>query len=248
MKVGSKDFYTTWRSPMIWLVLALLSFIAAWLFWQMIDRYTQLQHGFQALPNPPSLTTNLWVPYLLILAKLVLLVVAMTAGFSFAQERAQKTIWYLLINKQKFIGVVCAKLSAQWPVLLWSWLLLACACIMLAVGGTINFSLILTGTLGLSLLIIWSMALGQLISSFCLSTGTAVLLNVLVFVMLWMLGADILDQEYGLNWLSLVSPAHHFNWFCTGEIGISSLIYFVGGSGLFIWLTSAQLRRLKKII
>jgi len=75
-----------------------------------------------------------------------------------------------------------------------------------------------------------------------------VLLNVVVFVMMWMLNGETLGENYGLNWLSLVSPVHHLQWFCAGEVSLSSLLYFIGGCWLFMWLTTAQFKRLKKLI
>jgi ABC-type transport system involved in multi-copper enzyme maturation permease subunit len=248
MNITQKDFYMTWRRPLIWLVLALLSFILAWLFWQLLDRYSQLQLSLQVLPNPPSITEALWVPYVLTLAKLLVLLVALTAGFSFAQERAQKTLWYLLINRTKFAPLVIAKTTAQWPIFIWIWLQLAVVAALLATGGSINGLQMLSGAIGLSLLLIWLMALGQLISSYCQSTGTAVLLNVVVFVLLWMLNGESMGEDFGLNWLSLVSPVHHLQWFCAAEVSVSSLLYFIGGSGVFMWLTTRQLKRLRQLI
>ena len=248
MNITQKDFYVTWRRPLIWLVLALLSFIVAWLFWQLLDRYSSLQVSLQSLPNPPSITDALWVPFVLILAKLLLLLIAMTAGLSLAQERAQKTLWYLLINRSNYAPVVIAKLMAQWPIFIWIWLQLAVVAALLATGGTINGWQMISGAIGISLLVFWLMALGQLISSYCQSTGTAVLLNVVVFVLLWMINGETVGEDYGLNWLSLVSPVHHLQWFCAGEVSLSSVLYFIGGAWLFMWLTKNQLKRLRKLI
>lgn len=248
MNITQKEFYVTWRRPLIWLVLTLLSFILAWIFWQMIDRYSQMQISLLNLPNPPSITAALWVPFVQTLAKLMLILVAMTAGVSLAQERAQGTLWYLLINRKKLTPIVLAKLVAQAPILIWVWLQLAVVMMLLATGGSINLIQMFSGALGLSLLLVWLMTLGQLISSFCHSTGTAVLLNLVVFVLLWMLGGQNIGQDFGLNWLALVSPVHHLQWFCAGEVGLSSLLYFVGGAILFMWLTSLQLKSLRRVL
>ncbi len=248
MNITQKDFFVIWRRPLMWLVLALLSFIGAWLFWQLLDRYSSVQLSLQALPNPPSITQALWVPFILTVAKLLMLLIAMTSGLSFAQERAQKTTWYLLINRIRFFGVVSAKMKAQWPIFIWIWLQLLVVVMLLSTGGEVNSIQMIIGGIGLSLYVLWLMALGQLISSYCESTGTAVLLNFVVFVLIWMLGGDVLNESYGLNWLSLVSPVHHLQWFAEGEVSLSSLIYFLGGCGLFMWLTAMQLKRLKKLI
>ena len=247
MNITQKDFYVTWRGPLIWLVLAMLSFVVAWMFWQLLVRYINLQTSLQSLPNPPSVTQALWVPFVLTLAKVLMLLVALISGFSIAQERSHKTLWYLLINRTDYGAVVTAKLKAQWPIFIWMWLQMAVVLGLLATGGQIDFLQVLMGVVGLSLLVIWLLTLGQLISSYCNSTGTAVLLNVVIFTISWLMNGETLNQEYGFNWLSLISPVRHLQWFCDGEVSASSLLYFIGGSLMFVKLTSLKLRRIKEV-
>ncbi len=248
MNITQKDIKTIWRSPITWVLLSVISFMSAWLFWQMIDRYASLQTSFVNLPNPPTITQTLWVPFILTLAKFLMMVVAYTAGTSIAQERSQGTLWYLLINQPKSSAMVLAKLKAQ-LVILWFVLLLCLVCAwLLATGGELNWVQVMTGVLGLCLFVVWLIALGQLISSFCQSSGTAVLLSVMIFIFLWMLGGDVIRHEYGLNWLILLSPAHHLRWFGAGEVGVSSLLYFLLGALVFIELTAHKLKQLRQVI
>ncbi len=248
MNITQKDVKELWRSPVLWLVLALVSFILAWMVWQMIDQYNSLQTSLATLPNPPTITDALWVPFVLTFAKLLMLVIAMTAGFSLARERSQKTIWYLLINRKSHHAVVVGKYLAQLRMLFFAWLHLVIVMWLLASGGQVNWSQVMLGSIGLTLFLCWLIALGQLISSYSQSTGSAVLLNVVMFVLLWMLGGEAVNQGYGLNWLLLMSPAHHLRWFCEGQIALSSMIYFIAGTGVFLWLTESKLSRLKQTL
>ncbi len=248
MNITQKDIKSTWRSPIIWLLLSVMSFMMAWLFWQMIDRYDSLQASFVNLPNPPTITQTLWVPFVLIAAKFLMLLVAMTAGFSFAQEKSQGTLWYLMINQHSHFHLVVAKFKAQLLILGFVLLQLVVVAWLLFTGGTVNWIQIVVGAFGLVLFTVWLIALGQLFSSHCQNTGTAVLLNVVVFILLWMLGGDVVSQDYGLNWLILISPAHHLRWFCAGEVGLSSLLYFVLGATTFMWLTALKLKQLRRTL
>ncbi len=248
MNITEKDIKTIWRSPIIWLLLAVVSFMSAWLFWQMIDRYASLQTSLINLPNPPTITQSLWLPFILTLAKFLMLLVAYTAGVSMAQERSQHTMWYLLINRQQTITVVTAKFKAQLMIMGFVLLLCLITAFLLATGGAVNWLQIMAGILGLLLFVTWLIALGLLVSSYCQSSGTAVLMNVVLFIFLWMLGGDVISQDYGLNWLILASPAHHLRWFGAGEIGISSLCYFVLGAVIFIGLTARKLEQLRRVL
>ena len=124
MNIIQKDIKALWRAPMLWLALALMTFISYWLLWQMIDKYASLQANFAMLSNPPTVTNSLWVPYVLLLAKLMMLLVAYSSSFSFAQERGQHTLWYLLINRNSCVAVIAQKFIAQMVILLFVALLL----------------------------------------------------------------------------------------------------------------------------
>ena len=245
ISIYTKDLKVLWRSPVTWVVMAALSFILAWLFWQMLDQYVGLQDSFAALPNPPTVTQSLWTPYVLMVAKVMMLFMALSGSLAVAQERAQNTLWYLLINRSSCFSVVWAKFKAQWMVLLLLWLHLAIAAGLLFNGGALNWPQVAIAVMGFTLFMLWLMALGILISSHCQSTGTAVLLSLVVFVAMWMLGGDMAGEEYGLNWLKLFSPQAHLKWFCAGELSLSSLVYFLGGCSCFLWLTTQQLTALR---
>jgi len=247
MNILQKDFKTLWRSSVIWLVLALLSFVLAWLFWQMLDRYITLQGSFASLANPPTITQAMWTPFVLMLAKLMMLMIAMTAGTSVAQERSQKTLWYLLINNSSPMHVIGAKFKVQLTLLLFVGIELLLVFALLTVGGELNNLKVLISLIGLCLYCCWLMSLGMWISSQCQSPATAVLLSLLVFVLVWMLGGQTVNQEYGLNWLSLFSPAHHLQWFCEGQLAVSSLLYFIGGSVIFLRFSALQIKQLRKL-
>ncbi len=248
MNITSKDIKTLWRSPVIWLLLAIISFILAWLLWQMIDRYNSMQLSFQSLPNPPTITTALWLPFVMTFAQLLLLLVAMTAGYSFAMERSQRTLWYLLINRDSFMSVVVAKLKAQLWLLVFVMLHLLLAAWLLAAGGALDWWQVAFGAVGLVMLVFWLIALGQLLSSYCRSSGVAILINLVVFGLLWMLGSDPGSQGYGLNWLLLLSPLTHLKWLCEGQVAIASMLYFLAGAAVFMWLTAKQLGRLRRLL
>lgn len=246
LSITQKDLVSIWRGPLIWLVLAIISFVSAWLMWQMIDRYVSLQTSFSALPNPPNITSTLWQPFVMTLAQLMMLPVALTTGLSLAQERAQQTMWYLLINRSSTGTVIWQKYKAQLMIILFAWLMMIISVLLLSAGGNVSTVMIFTSALGMSLYLIWLLALGLMISAALQSTGTAVLMNLLVFILFWLIGYESNDQGFGLNWLLLLSPVHHLRWLCAGELSISSLIYFLGGAWVFLKIAALNLNAIKR--
>lgn len=246
MNLVNKDRLMMWRSPGLWLMLAVISFLMAWVAWQMVDRYNAIQSSLMQLPNPPTITQHLWVPMMLLVVKLSLLLVAYSTGLAIAKERSQQTIWYLLINHRNESSIIWAKFKAQMVLLIFVMLHVGVMTALLSMGGQLHWLQVASGLLGMLLLFLWFTALGLLLSCHCQNTGTAVLVNVVVFVMLWVVGGPGVGNEYGLNWLALISPAHHLQWLMAAEVGLSSLLYFVLGTGVFLWLAAQQIKHMRK--
>lgn len=245
MNISQKDLKTLWRAPLMWLTLALMTFISFWFLWQMVDKYISLQANFAALPNPPNITTALWIPYLMLMAKLMMLIIAFTSSFTIAQEKGQQTLWYLLINRQSYGYVIAQKIKAQTVILWYVLMMLGVTLLLLSQGGELNWSLVIAGVIGLLLFVLWLIALGILISTFSQSSATAFLASVVAYTLLWMLGGEGVAQEYGVNWLHLLSPAHHLRWLTQGELSLSSMIYFVVGAWFFLALAAHKVGQTK---
>ncbi len=67
----------------------------------------------------------------------------------------------------------------------------------------------------------------------------------MVFVLLFIIGGDGVGQEFGLNWLKLLSPVHHLKWLAEGVIAASSLFYLGGGTLVLLHLTAHNVDRLR---
>ncbi len=232
-----KERLFLWRSPAIWLVLALLTFSSAWLFWLMVDRYVQLQTSFADLAQPPAVTSHLLVPFFKTVAQLALMLMAVISGMSVAQERSQGT-WIHVFQQAN--RLVLNKWLASWSVSLVLLLVLVLAWWCLDSASQIHQPVVALSLLALLLLMGWLQALGMYISSLSEQSGMAILLSLVVFTLLWMLGENQALAAYGVNWLSLMSPLKHFDWLSSGQLSWASVLYFVLGTWVFLKLAAGQ--------
>lgn len=247
MSVFGKELRNLLRSPVLWLMMALLSFVTAWMCWQMLDRYLSLQYQLSQLPYPPAISQTLWQPMLLMLAKVMILLVALVSAGVMTRERAEQTTLYLLLSQRSAWSVVTHKFMAAMLLLLYLWLHLLLIWALLETGGSLNGWQVFTGVTGISLTLIWMLSLGMLIAVHNSSMAAASLMTVLVLAGLWVLGAGSYASEFGLSWLSLWSPAHHLKWLLSAELSVSSLVYFVGGTWLFLSLTNRKFQQLREV-
>jgi ABC-type transport system involved in multi-copper enzyme maturation permease subunit len=229
------------RSPIIWLILAFTAFISAWSFLLSIDVFTTLQVKFAGMSDAPTITQGIIIPMLLAQSKLLIIVVAIIAGLSFARL-SDNNSWFLLTSSQlSEWDIIYHKYSALLIIVLIFILptLLALGCLSFITG--VQFAPLALAILGLLLLLMWMSALTMLISSFVNNSGFSILLCLFVLLFLWVLSQSAVEFEWGKNWLQALTPFYHFNKFSSDYISFSSLFYFVIGTGINLWLIKIRL-------
>jgi len=242
-----KEQKNLWGRARLWLILAVLSFVVSWLFLHMLDRYLALQPELLKLSAPPSITEALLIPLSQNLIKIMLLVVAVTAGNSVAQERQDGTVNYVLripVRQGLNYPIVDKFKSHMWLVV-FPVLMTIMVAGLLRLGAEIDWLMVFALILAMVLCCAWLIALALWLSSLTNQSGFAVLLTLVVFMMLWVIGGQTALDDYGINWLNLVLPEQHFNWLSHGQINLSSLLYFMGGTGLFLWMAHCRIKAIK---
>lgn len=242
-----KELKYLWGRPRLWLILSVLAFVVSWLFLHMLDRYMALQPELLKLSAPPDVTTALLQPLSQTLIKVMLLVVAVTAGNAIAQERQEGTLNYVLRanhNRLSRLPIVAKFISHLW-LIVFPLLLLALVAGLLSMAAEVDWLLVFSMMLAMVLCCVWLIALALWLSSLSNQSGFAVLMTLVVFIALWVMGGQSVLDEYGINWLNVILPKQHVNWLSQGQINLSSIIYFIGGTGFFLWQAQQQIQRIK---
>ena len=247
MNVFTKEWKTISRSAAIWVVLAIFSLIAAWIFWILLDGYVQSQTRFSQLTNPPSVTEVVFLSFLKTLAILMIFVVSIFASLAFASEKRSDTLHLLLLNRRgdwhtirsKFFSVLSQLMLFLLPVVL--------VLITLHLATETNNRQVVFAVIGLLLMMAWMAALGMWFSLLVPNTAAAVLLCFLVFASLWVMGQTTLSAaEWGKNWLIVLSPAYHLQQFHNGQLPLASVWYFLGGSLFGLYLSKQTLAHYRR--
>lgn len=227
MSIFKAELKYYFRSPIIWLILALSAFVSAWSFLLSIDIFTAMQVKFSGMTDAPTTVQGIINPVISAQAKLLILVVSIIAGLSFS--RLHHNNGWSLVNSyvdtelhfiaQKYLASLLVSLMFVVPSLL--------AIITLSIIINISFLPIIYAILGLLLLLMWMMALGMFLSSLVNNSGFAILLCLVVLLILWVISASSLDTSWGKNWIQVFSPQYHFQQFLTPYLSFSSLFYFI---------------------
>lgn len=228
------------RSPIIWVILALSAFISAWSFLLSVEIFTTLQVKFVGMSDAPTIANGIIYPLIGAQSKILIIIVSIIGGLSFA--RYSETISSHLISnsqlsasqviKHKFMALLLISFLFIFPTI--------AAIVSLVFMTKIHIFTISVAILGLLLLMIWMLALALLISSFVKNTGFSILLCIVVFLGLLLLSQSSFDNSWGKNWIQVFSPFYHFKQFTNDYVPYSSLMYFIVGSLLSLWLAKIR--------
>ena len=241
MTVFQAELKYYFRSPIIWLILSFSAFVSAWSFLLTIDLFTTLQIKFASMSDAPSITQGIIFPLLKAQAKILMVVVAIIGGLSFARL-ADINAWSLLLGagcsewklvRQKYWALVLVVLIFILPSLL--------AIMSLVFMADIQWWPVLLSIGGLLLLLFWMTAIAMLVSSFINNSGFAILLNLVLFMLLLLFAQSIDDGSWGKNWLEVLSPYYHFIQFQGSYVSWATVLYFMLGILLSLWFIRIRL-------
>ncbi len=250
--IFKKEFVQFFSSPTSYIIIAVFLAVSGFFFYN-ISSYFAMQ-CFQALqyqqayniPLPP-MSVNQWVvrPFFHNLAVLAIFLVPIITMRSFAAERAFGTTELLLTSPVRTTHLVCAKFAAG--MLLY----------VVLVALTLIFQLILhhftangldwgpvwAGYLGLLLLGLAVVPLGQFISSLTKNQIIAAFMSFALFLILWIVDWSTLFAKGTLSKvIGYIGLAPHFANFARGIVDTSDIIYFVSlcAIGLFVTHQSVE--------
>ncbi len=230
------------RSPGLWVVMGLLSFVASWMFWLVLDRYVQLQTAFSQMQQLPSVTVHLLLPFFKTVAQMMMLVVAVLLGAAVAREKSQGT-WFD-VQSQCHRWLWGQWLSA-WFVSVLLLVVVLIACWGLAGTSVLQWPLLGLGILAMFLMMAWLKSVALWVSTWSNQASTTTLMALVLFMLWWQLGQNESVAQYGANWLALLSPQKHFDWLISGQLNLASVLFFIGGACLFVFMAHRQANAMK---
>lgn len=218
-----KEFRALFVSPLAWVILGILQFILAVVFFWYLSQYLEIQPRIQQLANPPGVT-EVVVGGLFYFAAIVLpLAVALLGMRLFSDEYRHRTIALLLSAPISSLEITLGKFLGLLLFLLLPVLLLLLMSASLALGGSVDWALIGANALSLILLLAAYSALALLISSLTTHPLLSGFITITAFVLLMLMNLLSADPNATTNYLS---PLNHFETMGKGLIDTSNLAFF----------------------
>lgn len=235
--IAYREFRGLFVLPLAWVLLAVLSFIVAYLFLAQVDGYLRIASRLAAVEGAPGVADLVVAPVLANAAAILLLVIPLLTMRLIAGEGSNQGLALLLsspvtgtqIVLGKFLGVLGFGLVA---------LLLVCLMpLSLMFGTALDLGKFLSGVLGLLLLVATFCAIGLLMSTLSRRPVVAAVATFGALLLLWVIdwaGQAAEGAEGVLHYLSLM---RHFEPMLRGLVTTGDLAYFVIIIGLCLLLS-----------
>ncbi len=235
-----KEFRTLFAQPLAWVILAVVQFVMAMVFFWYLSQYFEILPRIQQLANPPGVTEVVVGGSFYFAAILLQVAVVLLSMRLFSDEYRNRTIALLLSAPISSTEIALGKFCGLMLFLLIPVALLTIMSASLALGGVVDWGLIGANLLALVLLLTAYSALGLLISSLTAHPLLAGFGTFMALVFLMLLNILATDPNATSNYLS---PLNHFETIAKGLIDTANLSFLVIVTTTLLVLTSKILDR-----
>jgi ABC-2 type transport system permease protein len=244
-----KEVLVSFTTPIAYVAYTVFTIITSFFFLRILNGFQQ-QIQLYSQYNPQILqylnfTDHGLRPLFYNIAVIMIFVVPFLTMRLIAEERRTKTIELLMTNPVtpfqialgKYLGALTLVLTMLVIILVYPALVSVYAEV-----GSVAWSTVFTGLLGLFLLGSAFTAIGLFISSLTSSQVVAAAITLCVLMMLWVVGWAGSDNAGTTREVLLsLSATEHIHGFSNGVIDIKDIVYYISLAGLGFFLTQRAL-------
>lgn len=222
--IALRELRTLFLSPIAWAVLAVVQVILALLFLGRVEELHIYRSQLLAMESAPGVTELVVPPLFGTAAVILLFVIPLVTMRVIAEERRNRTLPLLLSAPASMTEIVLGKYLGVLLFLLVVIVLLALMPLSLLFGGTIDYGLLGSALIGLTLTLASFAAVGVFMSTLTQHPAVAAIAGLGVLVLFWIL--DISGQgDVRTNMLAYLSMFNHYQPFLRGVFDSGDAIY-----------------------
>ena len=238
--IAKREFRSMFLSPLAWVILAVIQIILAWSFLTSVDYFFNIQSELTTLTNAPGVTDLVATPLLEVASIILLMIVPLLTMRLISEEKRNKTISLLLSAPISISEIVIGKYLGLLFFIGTILVLIIVMPLSLSIGTELDFIKLLSGALGLFLMLAAFSAAGLYMSSLTDNPIIAAMSTFGLLLFLWLLNNNT-ASDGGTNVLNYLSLHTHFAPLLRGILNSSDIAYFLLFIVGFIVLTIRQL-------
>lgn len=227
LHIAARELKALFLSPLAWSILAVVQFILAYLFLAQIDTYMMFAPQLAGREDAPGVTDVIVAPLFGNAAVILLLVAPLITMRVLSEEKRSRTLSLLMSAPVSMTEIVLGKYLGVLGFFLVLLGLLALMALSLLAGTTLDYGKLVSGLLGLALLIGAFAAAGLYMSSLTEQPTIAAVSSFGLLLLLWIINwaGGSGEQVSGVfTYLSLVG---HYDSLLKGLFNSTDVIYYL---------------------
>jgi len=226
--IARRELRSLFLSPLAWTILAVVQAILAYMFFSQIEFYMQIQPRLAGMQGAPGITELIVAPMFGNAAIILLLIVPLITMRLISDERRNQTLSLLFAAPLSMTDIIVGKFIGAVAFLLLMLLLIIMMPLSLLAGGTLDFGVLSSSSLGLLLLLSSFTALGLYMSSLTAQPTVAAVGSFGALLLLWILdwgGGDGTASSGGV--MAYLSLVRHYESLLKGVFNSADIIYYL---------------------
>ena len=243
--IARRDIGSFFSSPVFYVVTTVFLVLYSFLFFAILSDFSQA--SLQAAPQAAqlqkagySINANdmVIVPSLGNMSIILLFMIPLITMRSFAEERKSKTFSLLLSSPVHLREIVAGKFLACFTIVAFMILLSSYSIIMIAMLGEPEWGPIISGYLGLFLMMGCYIAMGVFASSLTDNQIVAAVIGFGLAFLMWLMALPAQSADSGVGTiLEYLSLGSHLESFLKGIIDSSDLAYYLSFMAFVLFIT-----------
>jgi len=239
--VAWREFKALFLSPLAWAILGVVQLILGYLFLSQLETYLLLQPRLAGLDSAPGVTDLVVAPLLGNAAVVVLLVAPLITMRLVAEERRNRTLSLLFSAPLSMSEIVLGKYLGILLFLGVMVVMIALMPLSLLLGGDLDTGKLLSGLLGLALLLAGFAAIGLFISTLTEQPVVAAISTFGALLGLWIVDWAGAGGEAADALLRYLSALRHYEPMLQGLVRSEDIVYFALLIATFLVLSIRRL-------
>jgi len=227
LTIALRELKNLFLSPLAWSIMAVLQLIVAYLFLTQLDNFMLLQPRLAGIEGAPGVTDIVVAPLLQTSGFLLLLIAPAITMRVFSDERRNRTLTLLLSAPVSMTEIVLGKFLGITLFFMLLLVMLAAMPLSLYAGATLDAGKLLSGLLGLALVMASFAAIGVFMSSLTEQPVVAAISTLGLLLLLWIMDWNDNSQEQVSGLLQYLSLKTHFESFLKGLFSSADLVYYL---------------------
>ena len=228
LTIALRDLRSFFISPLAWIILAIIVFISAWKFLNLIDLFFILQPKLNLIENSMGVSDIVVANLFYESALKIIWMIPLLSMKTLSEERRSGSLLLLTSSPVSMTEIILGKYLA---LIMFMSIIIALISLMplsLLLGTQLDIGKMLSGIMGLSLLLFSASAIGIYFSSLTRTPLIAAISTYGLISMLWLIGVSTassnVDNDNLFTYLSLVN--HRVNMY-RGIINTTDVIYYL---------------------